>query len=296
MSRSAFLILVMIGATLSGEGAPASSGAQDGLPAGPLTFGVFTATFPADRTFTIAGEGWPALTGTWTVANREVTMTMPAGPKDCSGPGRYAFTVEGSRVHFALAADECTPRRMILDGSTWVPSWDGPSAGRAPDRRARPRRRGTGCRAKRRRSAAGRRFADRWRRASPRVSICPIGGILERRGNPVAHHHSRPRAFQSRDLGRSRLRDDRDQQPRATRPSSPASTATATRPTIDRVTAGWSTRSIAGPAAFAGSRSRPKASRGTSATSSRPTPARRRPPTAGSSWRGSDRRASSPTT
>ena len=127
MSRSACLILALLGATLTGGGALAD-GTQDGAPpAGPLVFGVFTATFQADRTFTIVGEGWPALKGNVVaVANREITMTMPAGPPGCSGPGRYAFTVEGSRVHFVLGADECTPRRMILDGSTWVPSGTAP--------------------------------------------------------------------------------------------------------------------------------------------------------------------------
>ena len=41
---------------LSGAELPAGRSGQDGaLPAGPLTFGAFTATFPADRTFTIVG-------------------------------------------------------------------------------------------------------------------------------------------------------------------------------------------------------------------------------------------------
>ncbi|HVG84773.1 MAG TPA: PQQ-binding-like beta-propeller repeat protein [Vicinamibacterales bacterium] len=124
----AHAMLVLLASTLlSGAGAQPAGGGQDGaMPAGPLTFGAFTAMFPADGTFAISGDGWPTLTGTWTVANREVTLSMPAGPQGCPGPGRYTYAIEGPRVHFALRADDCTPRRMILDGSTWVPRGTAP--------------------------------------------------------------------------------------------------------------------------------------------------------------------------
>ncbi|WP_336078046.1 hypothetical protein, partial [Klebsiella pneumoniae] len=32
------------------------------------------------------------------------------------------FEVEGARVSFNLIADDCQPRRMILDRSQWLPS------------------------------------------------------------------------------------------------------------------------------------------------------------------------------
>ena len=222
--------------------------------------------------------------------------SMPAGPQGCSGPGRYAFTVEGPRVHFVLGADDCTPRRMILDGSTWVPSGTAPPP---VERRIAVTYRGT-------RPALPRATAssDGWpsfrgplgvgRRRGP-APARPLESF-ERRGDPVASRDSRPRPLQSRRLGRPRLRDERHQQPRAMRASSPASTAMAMPPTISHAIAGCSTRWIGRPAAFAGSASPPKASRGTSGTSSRRTRAQRRPPTGALSSRGSARRASSPTT
>ena len=55
----AHAMLVLLASTLlSGAGAqPAGGGTGRGVPAGPLTFGVFTATFPADGTFTIPVTG-----------------------------------------------------------------------------------------------------------------------------------------------------------------------------------------------------------------------------------------------
>jgi hypothetical protein len=35
------------------------------LPAGPLSFGAFTARFLPDGTFALDGEGWPPFKGTW---------------------------------------------------------------------------------------------------------------------------------------------------------------------------------------------------------------------------------------
>ena len=89
------------------------------MPSGTLTFGAFTARFDND-VFSIAGEGWPTMGGAFTAKGREVTLTMPAGPEGCTGPGRYTVNAAGTRVSFALVADACTPRRMILAGSTWV--------------------------------------------------------------------------------------------------------------------------------------------------------------------------------
>jgi outer membrane protein assembly factor BamB len=143
---TAFWLLACV---LTGQPGQAARERQNAsLPAGPLSFGAFTASFSAD-TFTIAGDGWPTLAGTWTMADRVMTLTMPEGPRGCEAPGRYHVTIEASRVTFALAADDCTPRRMILDGSAWLLAGTAPApaareialtagAGRAPlaERRA----------------------------------------------------------------------------------------------------------------------------------------------------------------
>jgi hypothetical protein len=114
------------------------------LPTGPLAFGVFTASFDSGA-FTLSGEGWLTMTGAWVASGREISLTMPGGPEGCTGPGRYTFDAEKTRVTFAVVADACTPRRMILDRSTWMPPGAapppaarrivrtaGPTKGRAP--------------------------------------------------------------------------------------------------------------------------------------------------------------------
>lgn len=91
------------------------------LPAGPLAFGGFVGEFNADGRFRIEGQEWPALVGTWKVSGSELLL-VPTGSGDCTGAGRYGFEVEDGRLHLQLVADDCTPRRMILDGSTWRPA------------------------------------------------------------------------------------------------------------------------------------------------------------------------------
>jgi outer membrane protein assembly factor BamB len=81
----------------------------------------FTLTFDPAGTFTLAGDGWPSMAGTWTTSGRELALQLQNGPKDCSGTGRYTFSVDDARVSFTLIADECQPRRMILDRSQWLP-------------------------------------------------------------------------------------------------------------------------------------------------------------------------------
>jgi outer membrane protein assembly factor BamB len=95
--------------------------AQSTLPSGPLVIRAFTLRFDPAGTFTLAGEGWPSMAGTWTASGRDVTLQSTAGPDGCSRPGRYAFAIEGPRVTFNLIADDCVPRRMILDRSEWYP-------------------------------------------------------------------------------------------------------------------------------------------------------------------------------
>jgi outer membrane protein assembly factor BamB len=96
--------------------------AQGPLTAGPLVIRDFTLQFDPSGTFALSGAGWPAMAGTWTVTGSEVTVHMAAGPDGCTGPGRYTYAVNGAAVTFALVADACEPRRMILDRSSWLPA------------------------------------------------------------------------------------------------------------------------------------------------------------------------------
>jgi outer membrane protein assembly factor BamB len=98
-----------------------ASHGDEPLPATPLAFGVFEARFDPSGTFTLDGQGWPSLGGTWTAQGGEVTF-VAKDVKPCSGPGRYRVTREGASVGFAVVADDCMPRRMILDRSTWRPA------------------------------------------------------------------------------------------------------------------------------------------------------------------------------
>ena len=93
------------------------------LPSTPLKFGVFTARFEPAGTFKVEGDRWPTLEGNWKLKGDEVEFRLTAAaPKGCEGPGRYKVRTDGGRVGFDLVADDCTPRRMILDRSTWAPA------------------------------------------------------------------------------------------------------------------------------------------------------------------------------
>ena len=95
--------------------------AQQSLPSGPLVIRAFTLSFDPAGTFTLSGDGWPSMAGTWTTSGRDVALQLTDGPKDCTGAGRYTFSVDGARVSFNLIEDSCQPRRMILDRSQWLP-------------------------------------------------------------------------------------------------------------------------------------------------------------------------------
>ena len=90
------------------------------LPSKPLHYGFFTLKFATDGTFALEGQGWPTFNGTWKVANDELTLLTPA-MRDCTGPGRYRFRLEGTQLMLSLIADECEARRMIVHDSTWLP-------------------------------------------------------------------------------------------------------------------------------------------------------------------------------
>lgn len=91
------------------------------LPDSPLKFGAFVARFGPDGAFTLEGQGWPAFKGTWKTDGEQIELATAGGPSGCDGPGRYTLRLEGSGLRFDLVTDNCTPRRMIVDRSTWVP-------------------------------------------------------------------------------------------------------------------------------------------------------------------------------
>src|ERR1043165_5782373 len=92
------------------------------LPVQPLSFGVFTARFDPAGTFTIEGDRWPKVNGTWKDLGSEVEFLMSGGPGGCDGPGKYRYETDGKHLSFNLVSDDCKPRQMILDRSTWRPA------------------------------------------------------------------------------------------------------------------------------------------------------------------------------
>ena len=92
------------------------------LPSTQIKFGAFVARFDPGGTFTLQGQGWPALNGNWKKTGVEIELTMSGGPGGCDGPGRYQFRVDGSRISFDVVSDNCMVRRMIIDRSTWIPA------------------------------------------------------------------------------------------------------------------------------------------------------------------------------
>ena len=100
-------------------------GAQEvstGLPSSPMVFGDFVVRFNSGQTFTLDGEGWPSLGGTWKTDGSQVELLSSPDPGGCGGPGRYQFRIDGRDLNFELVSDDCMPRRMILDHSTWRPA------------------------------------------------------------------------------------------------------------------------------------------------------------------------------
>lgn len=92
-------------------------------PEGQLAFGAFTGEFRRDGSFSVEGQGWPPLTGTWAAADDVLTLTPAEAPSGCDGSARYAFGVaDGGLTLQLVGTDDCMPRRMILDGSTWRPA------------------------------------------------------------------------------------------------------------------------------------------------------------------------------
>jgi outer membrane protein assembly factor BamB len=118
------LIFAAIAATSMSLSSPAVSAqnSSPNLPSESLKFGVFTAQFDPAGTFTIQGDRWPKITGSWKTTGNEIELVSSPAPPGCMGSGRYRIRIDGNRVGFEVVADECRLRKMIVDGSTWRPA------------------------------------------------------------------------------------------------------------------------------------------------------------------------------
>jgi outer membrane protein assembly factor BamB len=122
--RLSLTLTVAIGimAISASGGAGAGQQADVQIPSHPLKFGIFVARFDPSGTFTLEGDRWPTLKGTWKSNADEILLSTSGGPGGCEGAGRYKVRTHDNRVGFDLVSDDCTPRRMILDHSTWSPA------------------------------------------------------------------------------------------------------------------------------------------------------------------------------
>jgi outer membrane protein assembly factor BamB len=118
----ALTLVLAIAATIASKPAGASQQTDIQLPSTPLKFGAFVARFDPGGAFKLEGAGWPALSGNWKSKGDEIELVTGKAPRGCEGAGRYRFRVDGKRVSFELIADDCVPRRMIVNGSVWSPA------------------------------------------------------------------------------------------------------------------------------------------------------------------------------
>jgi outer membrane protein assembly factor BamB len=118
----AFVLAIVIMVAGSPRQAGARQQTDSQLPVTPLKFGAFIARFDPDGAFKLEGAGWPALSGNWKRAGDELELTTSKAPNGCEGPGRYRVRLEGKNITFNLVTDDCRPRRMILDNSSWSPA------------------------------------------------------------------------------------------------------------------------------------------------------------------------------
>ena len=81
------LCAALIVATGQSPRAQATTTQAPALPSAPMTYGFLTATFAADGTFEMTGQGWPKLTGTWKAAGGEVTDAAPLSGEPSSIAG-----------------------------------------------------------------------------------------------------------------------------------------------------------------------------------------------------------------
>jgi outer membrane protein assembly factor BamB len=91
------------------------------LPSDTLQYAAFSVRFGQDGAFRLEGAGWPTFAGTWKAERDEVTIVTVGGPPaTCAAPGRYRYAIDTGRVRLVVVADDCVPRRMILNDSAWA--------------------------------------------------------------------------------------------------------------------------------------------------------------------------------
>lgn len=122
MKSKTFLLLLVAFSLVCGNSAQAIQQNNFDLPTTPMKFGAFSARFNSDGTFALDGTGWPPFGGTWKLQGEEIEIVSAKPPKGCDGAGRYRLRKEGAKISFNLVSDECQPRRMVIDRSTWSPA------------------------------------------------------------------------------------------------------------------------------------------------------------------------------
>ena len=72
------LLVLAIATVVSGASfkVAARQQAETQMPASPLKFGVFTAQFNSDNTFSLEGNGWPSMKGNWKIKGDEIDISQ----------------------------------------------------------------------------------------------------------------------------------------------------------------------------------------------------------------------------
>src|SRR2546422_11530743 len=86
------LLLAVVAAALSVPEAFAQQTTPQ-LPTYPLSFGAFVVRFDPGGTFTLQGQGWPSLSGSWKIKGAEIELLMSGGPGGCRGRRRYCVAL-----------------------------------------------------------------------------------------------------------------------------------------------------------------------------------------------------------
>ncbi|MEW5983295.1 MAG: PQQ-binding-like beta-propeller repeat protein [Acidobacteriota bacterium] len=122
--RQRLIVAALCGLTsMAGRAQQDRSPGATRIPTVPLTYGAFTARFGADGIFSLEGQGWPPLKGTWKANGAEIEIaTTGLRGAGCDAAGRYRYRLEGTRISFALISDDCPTRRMLIDRSAWRPA------------------------------------------------------------------------------------------------------------------------------------------------------------------------------
>src|SRR5215216_3224468 len=100
----------LLGGALLAAMAQAAGQSPAPMPAGPLTFGGFSARFGADGAFSLEGQGWPPFKGTWKQQGREIELLTGGDTAGgCDQAGRYRVTPGATNGHLALdlVSDAC---------------------------------------------------------------------------------------------------------------------------------------------------------------------------------------------